>query len=94
MNTPRLVALLSAVLIETIMTVNAQKVNTITSTDYAKLQPNEENGRIKVDIVTILKDKIEIYDKKNQLSDTPKDILIFDDRIEFKIKSKFNLIFL
>ena len=49
-------------------------------------------GKATAAIAYILKDKIEIYDKKYQLSDTPEDIVVLEDRIEFKIKKENSVI--
>jgi tetratricopeptide (TPR) repeat protein len=47
---------------------------------------------VKVNIAGILNDKVEICDKKNQLTATPKDLKVTDDRIEFKIKNQNTII--
>lgn len=53
---------------------------------------NEEMRKVKARIGEILKDKIEIYDKRTKERDTPKEILVQDDKIEFRIK-KQNTVF-
>jgi tetratricopeptide (TPR) repeat protein len=39
-------------------------------------------------VADLLEDKIEILDKRTQSSDSPKDLKVFEDRIEFKIKDQ------
>lgn len=48
---------------------------------------------VKAAIVRILSDKVEIYDKRNQLSGDPQDIVVLDDRIEFKIGKQKSAIY-
>lgn len=44
--------------------------------------------KVRKTITDLLEDKIEILDKKTQLSASPQDIKVFEDRIEFKIKDQ------
>jgi tetratricopeptide (TPR) repeat protein len=52
----------------------------------------QEIGNVKAAIAEILKDKVEISDKNNQLSDTPEDIKVTDDRIQFRIAKQNEVI--
>jgi tetratricopeptide (TPR) repeat protein len=50
---------------------------------------NEETRKVKARIGEILKDeKIEIYDKGTKVRGNPRDILVQDDKIEFKLKKQ------
>jgi tetratricopeptide (TPR) repeat protein len=46
----------------------------------------EEMNRVKVTVINIFKNEVEVYDKINNLKGNPKNIQILEDRIEFKIK--------
>lgn len=48
----------------------------------------DEMSKAKMGIAEILKDRVEIYDKRTKLRDTPKNILVQDDKFEFKIKNQ------
>jgi len=56
-------------------------------TNFARSQ-NEDMRQVKARIGEILKDKVEVYDKNTKVKDYPKDILVLDDRIEFKINKQ------
>jgi len=59
-----------------------------TATNIARSQ-TEEMSKVKARISEILRDeKIVVYDKKTKVEDFPKNILVLDDRIEFKIKNQ------
>jgi len=59
----------------------------------AQSKPGQKIGEVSAAIANLLKDKVEIFDKKNQLSDTPEDIVSMDNRIEFKIKKENTIIY-
>jgi len=59
---------------------------------FAQSKPGRKIGDVTNAIADLLKDKIEVLDKKNQLSDTPKDIVVNDDKIEFNIKDQHTVI--
>jgi tetratricopeptide (TPR) repeat protein len=50
--------------------------------------PGRKIGDITASIADLMKEKIEVLDKKNQITDSPKDIMAIDDKIEFKIKNQ------
>jgi tetratricopeptide (TPR) repeat protein len=56
-------------------------------TNITQAQTDEIN-RVKGILADIFKNEIEIYDKKNEIKGKPKNILVLDDRIEFKIKKQ------
>ncbi len=58
-----------------------------------KSQPEQDIVQVKATIADILKEKIEVFDKKTQLRDSPQDIKVLDDRIEFKIKDQNTAIY-
>jgi tetratricopeptide (TPR) repeat protein len=97
MKTIRLITLLAIVLFGT--NVHAQSVKS--SASYAKNgnslnlpEPKaaQEIGYVKAAIAEILKDKIEISDKNNQLTGEPEDLVVLDDRMMFKIKNQNEVI--
>jgi tetratricopeptide (TPR) repeat protein len=49
--------------------------------------------KVRETVADLLKEKIEILDKKTQLSDSPSDIKVLGDRIEFKIKGESTAIY-
>lgn len=88
MNTIRLMTLLGVVLFT--VSANAQ---TERKFYYPKLSPGSADmDRIKADISMQLANGIWVDDQKNKLKDKPKNILVLDDRIEFKLKHQ-NTIF-
>jgi len=56
-------------------------------TNFVRSQ-NEDMRQVKARIGEILKDKVEVYDKNTKVKDYPNDILVLDDRIEFKSKKQ------
>jgi tetratricopeptide (TPR) repeat protein len=63
------------------------------STNIARSQI-EEMSKVKARIGEILKnEKVEVYDKKTKVKDFPTDILVLDDRIEFKIKNQNTILY-
>ena len=65
-----------------------QTAETKSATGNNPLIVNEGIKKAKAAITEILKDKVEIRDKQNQISGWPNDLLVLDDRIDFKIKNK------
>jgi len=59
----------------------------------AQSKPGQKIGEVTAAIADLLKEKVEIFDKKYQLSDFPEDIVAMDDRIEFKIKKENTVIY-
>jgi tetratricopeptide (TPR) repeat protein len=58
----------------------------------AQSKPGRKIGDITTSIADLMKEKIEVLDKKNKITDSPKDIIATDDRIEFKIKNQNTVI--
>jgi tetratricopeptide (TPR) repeat protein len=50
----------------------------------------KEMRKVKMQIGELLKEKVEVYDRKTKVRDNPKDILVHDDRIDFRIKRQTN----
>jgi len=48
----------------------------------------DEMTKAKMGVAEILKNRVEIYDKRTKLRDTPKNILVLEDKFEFKIKNQ------
>ncbi len=71
----------------------AQSKKSLNAGSTPLTQANKKIGEVKADIAKILNDKVEIYDKRNQLSGTPKDLAVMDDRIEFKIDKQNSAIY-
>jgi tetratricopeptide (TPR) repeat protein len=90
MKTIRLMTFLSIVLFSTI--VNAQSARSEIKIYNPELRSGKEMSKVKSDITNMLNERTTIHDKKNNLSGTPKDILVLDDRIEFKIKNQNTII--
>ena len=101
MNTIRLFSVLTIVFLAFNVTAqtkkNSTKVETLKPAKIPKNSlktapyPNPQGkdiGKTKVSIAEILKEKVEILDKQNQISGWPTDLLVSDERIEFKIKNK------
>jgi tetratricopeptide (TPR) repeat protein len=96
MKITRLIALSAIALIAT--NLNVQSVNagvrSFENVNYQNLsQSNKDIRAVKADIAELLKDKIDIFDKSNQLSDTPKDIEVLDDGIKFRIKVQHTVLY-
>jgi len=90
MKTSRLMTFLFAVFFSTI--VNAQLARSEIKIYQPELRSGKEMSNIKADITKMLNERTTIFDKKNNLSGTPKNILVLDDRIEFKINSQKTII--
>jgi tetratricopeptide (TPR) repeat protein len=73
--------------------VDAQSIEKKAPADYLKLPPSEENVELKIAITEILKENIEIEDINSQQVGSPSDIEVYDDRIEFRIKNKSEILF-
>jgi len=85
---------LSAVVFFTLTTMaHAQTEKKVNTSYFPKLRSGKEMGKVKADIAEMLEKRTVIYDKKNNLRGTPKDILVLDDRIEFKIKNQNTIIY-
>lgn len=93
MKTFLLIAFLAVILLKTSIIVDAQSIEKKATTDYLKLPPNEENVKLKIAVAEILKENIEIEDIKTQKVGTPTDIVVYDDRIEFTIKNKSEVLY-
>jgi tetratricopeptide (TPR) repeat protein len=61
---------------------------TVLTSYYNEIQSDKGIEKAKMTIAEILNDKVDICDKKNQVTGTPKDLKVTDDRIEFKIKDQ------
>lgn len=78
--------LLSAILFGMITTLNAQIVNSVY---YPKrVDSSLDMSKVKTNINNMLGKKTIIRDKKNNIGGTPQDVVVLDDRIEFKIKDQ------
>lgn len=78
--------LLSAILFGMITTLNAQIVNSVY---YPKrVDSSMDMSKVKANINDMLGKKTIIRDKKNNVGGTPQDVVVLDDRIEFKIKDQ------
>lgn len=98
MKTIRLIAIMSIVFIS--INLNAQSLKSRTNSEkkgnpvnLPQPKPAPEIGKVTATIAYILQDKITICDKKYQLTDTPEDLTVMDDRIEFKIKKENAVIY-
>jgi len=100
----RFVTLFAVMLFSTFIIAHAQSVKdknhpqSTKSKEATRKNPNvqtenEDMTKAKAAISELLKDKIEIFDKINQITDAPKDILVLDDRIEFKLKHQNTTLF-
>lgn len=83
----QLITLMAIILFNTAITIDAQTTSTVAPTDYLKLPPGEVNEKRKAAITEILKENVEVEDLKINQTGTPKDILVSNDRIEFKIRN-------
>jgi tetratricopeptide (TPR) repeat protein len=98
MKTIRLMTLVAIVLFATNVNAQSKKAQENSEKKGSSLNLPEPKsasdiGKTAASIAYILKNKIEINDKKYQLSDTPEDLVVLDDRIEFKIKKESSVIY-
>jgi tetratricopeptide (TPR) repeat protein len=96
MKTIRLIVMSSIVffaIYSQAQTIRSRNSKTENSPNLPEPKPAQEIGNVAGAIAYTLKDKIDIYDKTNQLSDTPEDIKVSDDKIEFKIKNQNTVIY-
>jgi tetratricopeptide (TPR) repeat protein len=91
MKTIKLLTFFPVVLFSTIL--NAQSGRSEIKIYHPEFQSGKEMSKIKADIITMLNGRTTIHDKKNNLSGTPKDIMVLDDRIEYKIKNQNMIIY-
>jgi len=56
-------------------------------------QSAQDPQQVKDGIANILKEKIEIFDRKTDLTEYPTDIKVLDDKIEFKLKDESTAIY-
>jgi tetratricopeptide (TPR) repeat protein len=93
MKNIRFMTLLAVVFFTLATMSHAQSEKTEINIYNPVLRSGKEMGKVKTDIANMLSGKTTIYDKKNNLSGIPKDILVLDDRIEFKIKNQNTIIY-
>jgi tetratricopeptide (TPR) repeat protein len=75
------------------MQASGYMVMNVNSVNLPKIQSTKDIGVVKADIAELLKEKIQIFDKTNQLTDTPEDIKVLDDGIQFIIKNQKTMIY-
>lgn len=97
MKSIRFITLLSIVLFTS--NLQAQNVRSrtfedkkVTSINLPEPKAAQEIGNIKASIAEILKDKVQILDKTNQLMGEPEDLVVLDDRMIFKIQNQNEVI--
>lgn len=99
MKTIRFMTLFAVMLLNTVIMVHAQSIKDKNHPQSIKSKEStrknltaqvvrEDMVMAKAAIAEILKDKIEIFDKTNQVTDDPKDLIVLDDRIEFRLKHR------
>jgi len=98
MKTIRLITLFTIVLFATFAKAQSVKAPESTEKNGSSLnlpepKPAPEIEKVKVAIAYLLKEKVEVFDRKNQLSGIPKELVVFDDRIEFKIENQNTVIY-
>ncbi len=98
MKTFRLIFLIAIVLfVNNVLAQSIQargrKATNENSVNLPKNQSTEDIGLVKADIAELLKERIEICDKTNQLTDSPEDIEVLDNGIQFKIKNQKTMIY-
>jgi tetratricopeptide (TPR) repeat protein len=54
----------------------------------SKSHPTRELNAVKADIAEMLKDKVEIFEKKSQLTIAPKEVMVLDDKIVLTAKKQ------
>lgn len=81
-------AFAALILLNTVSIIEAQTSDLPLSGEYLKIPPGKENEQKKARIAEILKENVEVEDIENNQTGIPTDILVYNDRIEFRIRKK------
>lgn len=97
MKTIRFISILTIVLFAFNVTGQTKKSETVVDNvkppKPSSSERSKDISKVKSEIAGILNDKVEILDKRNQVTDSPKDVMVMDDKILVKYKKQDLMIY-